>query len=305
MFRLFISNAPFIYIVFISICYITFCIEQKNRLCLGNRTSDTTGLMEIHSVAMLSGFLLPILSIFRLIKGKLVIVIPFFVDLTTSYIIHRIGSFIISFLNIYLEDTTCSKDRETLNGVNGYSYAIVYFFLIFIRLLNSNDLYPQATQSIITLQLQFPTYTQNSYQIFYQSLGPFSCRYSCNCQNYIRYKQKCIYHSTTYIILMLYILSGTICIGHILIHGYATVNQIFYGCLVAYLMVFLFDCILYYFRPMVKAIILICFFYFTMFIVHAFVEGVSVHYSFYHMICVVDLISSVILHISVYSPKTM
>ena len=37
--------------------------------------NDTTTLMEIHSVAMLSGFLLPLLSIFRVMKKKISVII--------------------------------------------------------------------------------------------------------------------------------------------------------------------------------------------------------------------------------------
>ncbi|ELP89022.1 hypothetical protein EIN_163920 [Entamoeba invadens IP1] len=274
------------------IIYTTFYYEGKSLECLGTRTGDTTKLLEIHSIAMLSGFLLPILSIFRIVR----VVIPYFIDLTTSYLIHRIGIFVQTFLNYQLNDVRCSKDGEMKNGVNGYSYAIVFFFLVFVRLLNSNDNYPQYDSNTISLQFSPPTYIQNRKQLFYQSVGPFSYRYSCSCQNYLKNNEKCLYHSTVYIILSIYILSGSIGIGHILVHGFANVTQILFGMCLAYIMIFLFDFILYFFRPLVKAIVLITCFYIITFVAYIGLNGEIADGAFYHVICAVDLCASIVLH---------
>lgn len=298
MIKIILSNLPFFYFLFIIFWYGIFLLFRKNEECLGIRTNDTTTLMEIHSVAMLSGFLLPLLSIFRVMKKKISVIIPYFIELSTSYIIHRIGIYIIRMMNYIMDDIQCSKDDETLNGINQYSYAIVYFFLLFVKLLNSSDSYPAIHTDTISLYLQFPFYSINQFQFFYQSIGPFSCQYSCHCQNYLRYNKKCLYHSLGYLILTTYIISGTFCIGYILSHGYATMNQIFYGVLFAYLMTFLLSFILHCIRPLIKAIILITLLYSFTFLLHSYLLSKSITFSFYHIICVVDFVTILLLTIS-------
>ncbi|KAL7713887.1 Uncharacterized protein QTN25_008617 [Entamoeba marina] len=284
------SNAPLIYIVFLTLCYIIFYISGKTTSCLGSRESDTSSLMEIHSIAMLTGFFIPILSIFRLQQSQLIVVIPYFIELTTSYVIHRIGTYFITLLSYLLKDTMCSKDGRTPNGINNYSYTIVYFFLFFIRLLNSTDRYPQSSHSSITFETKFPSHPFFGHQLLKQSFGPFSIRYSCCCQSILRQQQKCNYHTTVYMILSIYIISGTICLGHIIIHGYSTFNQIYFGVLFGYLMVFLYDVILYCFRPMIKSVTIITFFYWFVFIMDKFIAGEHFTFSFYHLICIVDFV---------------
>ena len=301
MIKLLISNLPLIYLTFIIVCYLSFILLGKQNECLGNRSPDSSGLMEIHSIAIISGFIIPIFSIFRIVKKKIVIIIPYFIDLSTSYLIHRIGLYIIKMINIYLNDTKCSKDEETLNGINHYSYAIVYFFLLFIKLLNSSDTYPSSQNEIISLCLTFPQYNRNQSQLFYQGLGPFSCHYSSHCQNYLRYNKKCIFHSIGYVILGCYIVAGSLCLGHILIHGYATVNQIFYGVVFSYLMTYIFDIILYLFKPMVKAIIFVSLLYSFTCIVYSYIVNEKVKLSFYHLICFVDLLTAILVTYSVHT----
>ena len=289
MIRLFVCNIPLLYLLFTFVCYIGFFITNTTEVCLGQREDDKSTLMEVHSIAMLTGFLLPVLSIFRLYRRKVIVIIPLFIDLATSYIIHRIGTFFVTFFNLSLMDSSCSKDNSQYNGVNHYSYTIVYFLLVFIHLLSNNDMITFNSESFITFHRTKLLYIPNQYMLLRQSFGPFSTHYTCLCNNILK-ERKCVFHSMCYVILSIYAVSSTICVAHLVLHGYSTMNQVLFGVLLAYLMIFTYDFIVYVFQSLSKSIFLIVFMYYLIFLIHAFVDGNSVGLEIYHFICIVDIV---------------
>ena len=286
-----ISNITIVYLLYYVCTSIISIVNKQFDVELGNREQPITPkpIFDSQIITLVSSLILFFYSIIRIDKQQIRLSYPHLAILINYYIYFSACYIIIKQLSFQLRDYKCQTFHNSYKSISTFSFTTTFFFLVYCRLLSSTD----STQ-ISTKQFKFvtstPQYPPAPLAFFYQSIGPFSCRFNRCCEKFL-FGFHCHYHWIAYHVLVLFIISSIFTSNDMLENGNHTQKQQCLGVLLAYLFIFIEDFVEYYCRPYYNSYLAVTLFYF---VIHFMFAGNYV--SLPHIISVFNVLFSIFIH---------
>ncbi|EKE40249.1 hypothetical protein ENUP19_0205G0002 [Entamoeba nuttalli] len=271
-----LSNLPIIYLLYYVITLIVSMFNNEFTMSMGNRLFSLTkkSVMDPQNVSIITAILLSILSIIRSEKEHLKLLLPKLSILINYIVFYYLCKLCIKKLSDLLKDPMCQSFHSNYKSISSFSFATTFFFLVFSHLLSSSDSMETDIRPISYITT-FPQYPPAPLSLYYQSIGPFSCRFSRCCEKLL-FGMNCSYHFAMYHLLILYVVSSILTSNDMLENGNHSHQQSFYGVLLAYISMFIIDSIEFYCRPWFNSCMMVNVLYFIFFHITTPSKGLNI-----------------------------